>query len=38
MLLNLGIRAKQMCDDLGQLMNDKAIEATLENLMKMIVQ
>jgi len=38
MLLKLAIRAAQMLEDLSQLMEDKAMEATLEKLMKMIVE
>ncbi|QCE11111.1 hypothetical protein DEO72_LG10g2344 [Vigna unguiculata] len=38
MLLKLAIRAEQMLEDLSQLMKDKAMEATLEKLMKTIVE
>jgi len=38
MLLKLAIRAEKMLEDLSQLMNDKAMEATLEKLMKTIVE
>jgi len=38
MLLKLAIRAEQMLEDLSQLMKDKAIEATLEKLMKTIIE
>jgi len=38
MLLKLTIRAEQMLEDLNQLMKDKAMEATLEKLMKTIVE
>jgi len=38
MLLKLAIRAEQMSEDLSQLMKDKAMEATLEKLMKTIVE
>ncbi|QCD96184.1 ent-kaurene synthase [Vigna unguiculata] len=38
MLLKLAIRAQQMSEDLSQLMKDKAMEATLEKLMKTIVE
>jgi len=38
MLLKLAIRAKQMYVDLSRLMNDKARWATLEKLMKTIVE
>ncbi|QCE03952.1 hypothetical protein DEO72_LG8g1984 [Vigna unguiculata] len=38
MLLKLAIRAEQMSKDLSQLMKDKVMEATLEKLMKMIVE
>jgi len=37
MLLKLAIRDEQISEDLSQLMKDKAMEATLEKLMKMIV-
>ena len=37
MLLKLAIRAEQMSEDLSQLIKDKAMEATLEKLMKTIV-
>ncbi|QCE15202.1 hypothetical protein DEO72_LG11g2211 [Vigna unguiculata] len=38
MLLKLAIRAEQMSEDLTQLMKDKAMEGTLEKLMKTIVE
>jgi len=38
MLLKLAIRTEQMLEDLSQLMKDKAMEATLEKLMKTIVE
>jgi len=38
MLLKLAIRAEQMLEDLSQLMKDKAMEATLEKLMKTIFE
>jgi len=38
MLLKLAIRAEQMSEDLSQLIKDKAMEATLEKLMKTIVE
>ncbi|QCD86842.1 hypothetical protein DEO72_LG3g1369 [Vigna unguiculata] len=38
MLLKLAIRYEQMSKDLSQLMKDKAMEATLETLMKTIVE
>jgi len=38
MLPKLVIRAEQMSEDLSQLVKDKAMEATLEKLMKMIVE
>jgi len=38
MLLKLAIRAEQMSKDLSQLLKDKAMEATLEKLMKTIVE
>ena len=38
MLLKLAIRAEQLSEDLSQLMKDKAMEATLEKLMKTIVE
>ena len=38
MLLKLAIRAEQMLEDLSQLMKDKAMKATLEKLIKTIVE
>ncbi|QCE02008.1 hypothetical protein DEO72_LG8g19 [Vigna unguiculata] len=38
MLLKLAIRAEQMSEDLSQLMKDNAMDATLEKLMKTIVE
>jgi len=38
MLLKLTIKAEQISDALSQLMNDKVMEATLENFMKTIVE
>jgi len=38
MLLKLAIRAEQMSEDLSQLMKEKSMEATLEKLMKLIVE
>ena len=37
MLLKLAVGAEQMSEDLSQLMKDKVMEATLEKLMKTIV-
>jgi len=36
MLLKFAIRVEEMSEDLSQLVNDKAMEATLEKLMKTI--
>ena len=38
MLLKLAVRAEKMSEDLSQLMKDKAMKATLEKLMKTIVE